>query len=62
MASMERMRCRCRIPKDVVAVYEGLNKVGLQYGPAFRLLTDGALRTRAGSGAAAGVIGPEVTG
>ena len=40
MCSMERMRARCTVPRDVVAVYEQLNKVGLQYGPAFRLLTD----------------------
>ncbi len=40
MTSMERMRARCTVPRDVVLVYESLNKVGLQYGPAFRLLTD----------------------
>jgi hypothetical protein len=40
MSSMERMRARCTVPRDVVMVYESLNKVGLQYGPAFRLLTD----------------------
>lgn len=40
MSSMERMRARCTVPRDVVLVYESLNKVGLQYGPAFRLLTD----------------------
>ena len=40
MTSAERMRARCTVPRDVVAVYEQLNKVGLQYGPAFRLLTD----------------------
>jgi hypothetical protein len=40
MSSMERMRARCTVPRDVVMVYEALNKVGLQYGPAFRLLTD----------------------
>ena len=34
------MRARCTVPRDVVAVYEQLNKVGLQSGPAFRLLTD----------------------
>jgi hypothetical protein len=40
MSSMERMRAKCTVPRDVVMVYESLNKVGLQYGPAFRLLTD----------------------
>ena len=66
MNSMDRMRARCTTPRDVVAVYQALNKVrrraaqpsqysaclshaavdpspkqiGLQYGPAFRLLTD----------------------
>ena len=40
MTSMERMRARCTVPRDVVQVYEALNKVGLQYGPAFRLLSD----------------------
>ena len=40
MSSQERMRARCTVPRDVVQVYEQLNKVGLQYGPAFRLLTD----------------------
>ena len=40
MTSQERMRARCTVPRDVVQVYENLNKVGLQYGPAFRLLTD----------------------
>lgn len=40
MTSMERMRARCTVPRDVVQVYEALYKVGLQYGPAFRLLSD----------------------
>ena len=40
MSSLEVMRARCRIPQDVGKMYEALNKMGLQYGPAFRLLTD----------------------
>ena len=40
MASLERMRARCTVPRDVGKIYEGLHKMGLQYGPAFRLLTD----------------------
>ena len=40
MNSMDRMRAKCTTPRDVVAVYQALNKIGLQYGPAFRLLSD----------------------
>ena len=40
MTSAERMRARCTVPRDPSAVYEMLRKMGLQYGPAFRLLTD----------------------
>lgn len=40
LTSLERVRARCTLPRDSASVYEGLAQVGLQYGPAFRLLTD----------------------
>lgn len=40
MTSVDRLRAQARVPRDVVVLYEGMLQAGLQYGPAFRLLTD----------------------
>lgn len=40
MTSVDKMRSNCTVPRDPVMLYEGMLQVGLQYGPAFRLLTD----------------------
>lgn len=33
------MRARCNTPRDPTALYQGMLKAGLQYGPSFRLLS-----------------------
>mmetsp|Transcript_11048 Transcript_11048/g.27951 ORF Transcript_11048/g.27951 Transcript_11048/m.27951 type:complete len:118 (+) Transcript_11048:287-640(+) len=34
------LACSLRLDRDSVAVYDALHKAGLQYGPAFQLLTN----------------------
>merc|ERR1719367_658627 len=38
--STDAQRVSATVPRDSVAVYDALNKAGLQYGPAFQLLTN----------------------
>ena len=38
--STDAQRVSATVPRDSVAVYDALNQVGLQYGPAFQLLTN----------------------
>jgi hypothetical protein len=40
LTSVDKLRAGCTIPRDPVVLYEGMLQAGLQYGPAFRLLTD----------------------
>lgn len=40
MTSIDKMRAKATVPRDPVVLYEGMLQAGLQYGPAFRLLTD----------------------
>lgn len=47
------VRAKCTVPKDSVTAYEEMNKNGLQYGPAFRLLTDIHIMDHSASTAAA---------
>ena len=37
--SSDILRAQCPTPRDPTALYENMLKVGLQYGPAFRLLS-----------------------
>jgi hypothetical protein len=39
MHSNDLMRASCTVPRDPVVLYEHMNRAGLQYGPAFRLLS-----------------------
>jgi len=39
MHSNDIMRARCTVPRDPTALYAGMLKAGLQYGPSFRLLS-----------------------
>merc|ERR1712078_256252 len=38
--STDAQRVSATVPRDSVAVYDALHKAGLQYGPAFQLLTN----------------------
>eukprot|EP00239_Pterosperma_sp_CCMP1384_P008604 CAMPEP_0197859572 /NCGR_PEP_ID=MMETSP1438-20131217/34228_1 /TAXON_ID=1461541 /ORGANISM="Pterosperma sp., Strain CCMP1384" /LENGTH=128 /DNA_ID=CAMNT_0043476101 /DNA_START=116 /DNA_END=502 /DNA_ORIENTATION=+ len=40
LTSVDILRAGSRVPRDPVVLYEGMLQAGLQYGPAFRLLTD----------------------
>merc|ERR1712003_350239 len=40
LTSSDKMRAQCTVPRDPAALYEQMLQVGLQYGPAFRLLSD----------------------
>mmetsp|Transcript_13614 Transcript_13614/g.18672 ORF Transcript_13614/g.18672 Transcript_13614/m.18672 type:complete len:128 (-) Transcript_13614:116-499(-) len=40
MTSVDKLRAHATVPRDPVVLYEGMLQAGLQYGPAFRLLTD----------------------
>ncbi|KAK3285678.1 hypothetical protein CYMTET_6727 [Cymbomonas tetramitiformis] len=40
MTSIDKMRASATVPRDPVVLYQGMLESGLQYGPAFRLLTD----------------------
>ena len=39
MSSPDLLRTECTVPRDPVVLYQQMLKVGLQYGPAFRLLS-----------------------
>lgn len=39
MNSSDILRAGCSTPRDVTVLYENMLKVGLQYGPSFRLLS-----------------------
>lgn len=39
MNSSDLLRAGCTTPRDPVVLYENMLKVGLQYGPSFRLLS-----------------------
>eukprot|EP00959_Pyramimonas_sp_CCMP1952_P213279 4462650-Pyramimonas_sp.AAC.1 len=39
LTSVDKLRAQATIPRDPVVLYEGMLQAGLQYGPAFRLLT-----------------------
>lgn len=39
MNSSDILRAQCPVPRDPTVLYENMLKVGLQYGPAFRLLS-----------------------
>mmetsp|Transcript_25929 Transcript_25929/g.49000 ORF Transcript_25929/g.49000 Transcript_25929/m.49000 type:complete len:131 (-) Transcript_25929:131-523(-) len=40
MTSVDKLRAGARLPRDPVMLYQGMMQAGLQYGPAFRLLTE----------------------
>ena len=40
MTSVDKLRAGARLPRDPVMLYQGMLQAGLQYGPAFRLLTE----------------------
>lgn len=40
MTSVDKLRAGARMPRDPVMLYQGMLQAGLQYGPAFRLLTE----------------------
>jgi hypothetical protein len=40
MTSVDKLRAGARVPRDPVMLYQGMLQAGLQYGPAFRLLTE----------------------
>ena len=39
MSSPDLLRTECTVPRDPVVLYQQMLKVGLQYGPSFRLLS-----------------------